>query len=78
MAPTNNVKMVHQPSLHDIESNLDRLGLLSSTHGQTATKRTNHAPIILDKKPTFLKTTRQAEIRKIEIPRSMAVETLSW
>ena len=33
MAPTN-IKMVHQTSLLDIESSLDRLGLLSPTHDQ--------------------------------------------
>ena len=33
MAPTN-VKTVHQTSLLNVESNLDRLGLLSPTHGQ--------------------------------------------
>ena len=33
MVPTN-IKRVHQTSLLYIESNLDRLGLLSSTHGQ--------------------------------------------
>ena len=32
--PINNVKTVHQTSLLHIESNLDRLGLLSPTHGQ--------------------------------------------
>ena len=39
-----------QQQLH-IESNLDRLGLLSPIHGQSvfsATKRTNHAPIHSD------------------------------
>ena len=49
MAPTN-VKTVHQTSLLHIESNPDRLELLSPTHGQCSQqkKRTNHAPISLD------------------------------
>ena len=41
MAPTNNVKTVHQTSLlHNIESNLDRLGLLPPTHGQRSKQQT--------------------------------------
>ena len=43
----------------------------------SATKLTNHAPISFDRKPKFLKATNHAEKRKIEIPRSMVVETLS-
>ena len=35
-------------------------------------------PVDTYNKPKFLKTTRHAEIRKIEIPRSIAVEALSW
>ena len=34
MVPTNNVKTVHHTSLLPIESNSDRVGLLSPTHGQ--------------------------------------------
>ena len=33
MSPTINVKTVNQSSLFHIESNLERLGLLSPTHG---------------------------------------------
>ena len=57
--PPTNVKTVHQTSLLHIESNFDRLGLLSSTHGQafSATKRINYAPISLINKSNFLKAT---------------------
>ena len=34
MTPTNNIKTVHHTSLLHIESNLDRLGMLSPTHDQ--------------------------------------------
>ena len=49
MAPTN-IKMVHQTSLLHIESNLDRLGMLSPTHDQRSqqTKRKNYAPTSFD------------------------------
>ena len=41
MAPTNNIETVHQTSLlHIIESNLDRLGLLSPTHHQRSQQQT--------------------------------------
>ena len=57
-------KTVHQTSLFHIESNPDRLGLLSPTHGQRS--------------PKFLKAICHVDIRKNVVPRSMAVETLSW
>ena len=44
----------------------------------SATKRTNDAPIRFDQQPKFLKVTHHTEIWKIEIPRSMVVEALSW
>ena len=39
MAPTDNVNTFHQTSLLNIESNLDRVGLLSPTHGQRSLAR---------------------------------------
>ena len=49
MAPTN-IKTVHQTSLLHIESNLDRLGMLSPTHDQRSQqkKRKNYAPTSFD------------------------------
>ena len=80
MAPTN-VKTVHQTSLlHNIESNLDRLGLLPPTHGQRSQQQSGHIMFhsVLMNRTKFLKATRHhAEIRKIEIPRSMVVEAFS-
>ena len=76
-----NIKTVHQTSLLHIESSLDRLGLLSPTHGQRRSQQQNgHITLqsVLINKPKFLMATRHAEIRKIEIPRSMVVEVLSW
>ena len=43
-----------------------------------ATKRIIYAPISLINKSKFLKATHRTKIRKIEIPRSMMVEALSW
>ena len=40
MAPTN-VKTVHQTSLLHIESNLDRLGMMSPTHDQRSQQKTD-------------------------------------
>ena len=40
MAPTNTIKTVHQTSLLHIESNLDRLGMLSPTHDQHSQQKT--------------------------------------
>ena len=79
MAPTN-VETVHQTSLLHIESNLDRLGLLSPTHGQRSQQQSGQImrQSVSIKKPKFLKATHHTEISKIEIPRSMAVEALGW
>ena len=45
MAPTN-IKTVHQASLlHNIESNLDRLGLLSLTHDQRSQQQTGQTAL---------------------------------
>ena len=80
MAPTN-IKTVHQTSLLHIESNLDRLGMLSPTNDQRSqpkTRKITLQPVLINNKSKFLKATHCTEIRKIEIPRSMVVEALSW
>ena len=79
MAPTN-VGTVHQTSLFHIESNHDRLGLLSPTHGQRSQQQSGQITLhlVLINKPKFLKATYHTERRKIEIPRSMGVEALTW
>ena len=79
LAPTN-IKTYHQTSfLLHIESNLDRLGMLSPTQDQRSQQRTgkNTLQPVLINKAKFLKATHCTEIRKIEIPRSMVVEALS-
>ena len=51
MAPTN-IKTVHQASLLHIESNLDRLGLLSPTHDQRSQQQTGQTalqPVLINK-----------------------------
>ena len=75
MAPIN-VKTVHQTSLIHIESNLERLGLLSPTHDQRSQQQSKQITLqsVLINKSTFLKTTHRTKIRKIEITRSMMVE----
>ena len=79
LAPTN-VETVHQTSLFHIESNLDRLGLLSPTHGQRSQQQSEQITLqsVLISKPKFLKVTNHTDIKKIEIPRSIVVEALSW
>ena len=79
MAPTN-IKTVHQTSLLQIESSIDRLGLLSPTHEQRSQHQSGQLTLqpVLINKSKFLKAAHGTRIRKIEIPRSMAVETLSW
>ena len=62
-----------------IESSLDRLGLLSSTHDQRSHQQTGQItfqPVLINKSK-FLKATHRTKIKKIEIPRSMVVEALS-
>ena len=79
MAPTY-IETVHQTSLLHIECNLDRLGLLLPTHGQRSTAQNGQTTLqsVLINKPKFLKAILRADIRKIEIPRSMVVEALCW
>ena len=78
MAPTN-IKTVHQTSLLHIESNLDRLGMLSPTHDQRSQQKNGKITLqpVLINKSKILKATHCTEIRKNEIPRSMVVEALS-
>ena len=78
MVPTN-MKTVHQTSLLHTESNLDRLGVLSPTHGQRSQQQSRQSTLqsVLINKSKFLKATCHAEIRKIDIPKSMVVEALS-
>ena len=77
---TTNVKKVNQTSLLHNESNLDRLGLLSPTHNQRSQPQTGQITLqpVLINKSKFLKATHCTGIRKIEIPRSMVGEALSW
>ena len=79
MAPTN-IRTVHQTPLLHIESSLDRLRLLSPTYDQRSQQQSGQITLqsILSNKSMFPKATHRTEIRKVEIPMSMAVETLSW
>ena len=79
MAPIT-VKTVHQTSLLHIESNLDRLILLSPTHGQRSQQHSGEITLqtVLINKLKFLEATGDPEINNIVIPRSMVVEVLSW
>ena len=67
MAPTN-IKTVHQTSLLHIESNLDRLGLLSPTHDQSSQQQIGQIAIqpVLINKSKFLKATHCTKIRKLK------------
>ena len=78
MAPIN-IKTVNETSLLRIESNLDRLGLLSPTHGQRSQQQSGQITLrsVLINKPKFLKATHHTEIGKIEIPMSMVENALS-
>ena len=73
-----NVKVVHQTSLRHIECNPERLGLLSPTHSQGSQQHSEKIMLqsFLIEKFTFLKP-RHAKAREI-VPRSMAMEALSW
>ena len=63
MAPTN-VETVHQTSLLHIESNLDRLGLLSPTHGKRSQQQSGQITLqsVLMSNPKFVKATHNTEI----------------
>ena len=78
MVPTN-IPTVHQTSLLHIESNLDRLGMLSPTHDQRSQQKNGKITLqpVLINKSKFLKATHCTKMRKNEIPWSMVVEALS-
>ena len=78
MAPTN-VKTVHHSLLHNIESNLDRLEMLSPIHGQRSQQQSGQITLqlVIINKPKFFRATYRTEIKKIEILRSMVVDDLS-
>ena len=65
MAPTN-IKTVRQTSLLHIESNLDRLGMLSPNHDQRSQQKTGKITLqpVLISKFKFLKATHCTEIKK--------------
>ena len=80
VTPTN-IMTVHQTSLFHIESDLDRLGMLSPTHGQRSQQKNGKIAlqsVLLINKSKFLKASHCTKIRKIETPRSMVMEALSW
>ena len=66
VAPTNNIKTVHQTSLLHIENNLDRLGMLSPTHDQRSQQKNGKITLqlVLINKSKFLKAIHCTEIRK--------------
>ena len=60
-----------KPPLLYIESNLDRLGLLSPTHDQRSQQQSGQItlqPFLIIKSKCFIKATHRTKIRKIEIP----------
>ena len=67
MAPTN-IKAVHQTSLFHIESNLDRLGMLSPTHDQRSQQKNGKIklqPVSINKSK-FLKATLVQKQEKLK------------
>ena len=83
MAPTNN-KTFHQTSFTpyisraaSIDSDCCRLPT-TSVLSNKSDKRSTFQPVINKHNSKFLKATHRTKIRKIEIPRSMAVGALSW
>ena len=68
MAPTK-IKTVHQTSLLHIESNIDRLGLLSPTHEQRSQQHTGQIalqPVMIDKSKLLDATNCTNNIRKLK------------
>ena len=67
MVPTN-IKTGHQTSLLRIESNLDRLGMLSPTHDQRSQQQTGQIALqpVLINQSKFLKATHCTKIRKLK------------
>ena len=62
------IKTVHQTSLLHIESDLDRLGMLSPTHDQRSQQKTGKITLqpVLINKSKFLKATHYTEIIKLK------------
>ena len=80
MAPTN-IKTVHQTSFtpYREQPRSTRIVVAYPRPAFSATNRTNNTfqPVLINNSK-FFKTTHRTKIRKIEIPRSMVVEALSW
>ena len=79
MAPTN-IKTVHQTSFTSYreQPRSTRTVVAYPRPAFSATNRTNTFQPVLINNSKFLKATHRTKIRKIEIPRSMVVEALSW
>ena len=79
MAPTKN-KTVHQTSFtpYREQPRSTRIVVAYPRPAFSATNRTNTFQPVLINNPKFLKATYRTKIRKLEIPRSMVVEALSW
>ena len=79
MAPTNS-KTVHQTSFtpYREQPRSTRIVVSYPRPAFSATNRTNTFQPVLINNSKFLKATHRTKIRKIEIPRSMVVEALSW
>ena len=79
MAPTNN-KTVHQTSFtpYREQPRSTRIVVAYTRPAFSATNRTNTFQPVSINKSKFLKATHRTTIRKIEIPRSIVVEALSW
>ena len=79
MAPTDN-KTVHQTSFTPYRKPPRSTWIVVAypRPAFSATNRTNTFQPVLINNSKFLKATHRTKIRKIEIPRSMVVEALSW
>ena len=68
-----NIKTVRQTPSPDIESSIDRLGLLSPTHDQRSQQQSGQITLqpVQMNKFEFLKATHRTKIRKNGIPRSI-------
>ena len=79
MAPTNN-KTIHQISFTPYRERprSTRIVVTYPRPAFSVTKRTNTFQPVLINNSMFLKATHRTKIRKIEAPRSMVVEALSW
>ena len=79
MVPTNN-KTVHQTSFtpYREQPRSTRIVVAYPRPAFSATNRTNTFQPVLINNSKFLKATHLTKIRKIEIPRSIVVEALSW